>query len=207
VKKENEKRLEHQAWEAKILKERQERMEKEKLLIEEFKKVVSEAGYEYKKDAPIDDGLQLVLRNNFNENEVTVTYNIRIYGKENSRQKHWKWIEFTDVSKEKLNVAIPFTASNLYFEYTKSTISGWVLQPEVEVKNEVETKTEVKIESSDIKIAPYKNAIVVTGLGTKVIKDELKALGGSFNFHLPCGPGWIFPPFKRTAIEKLINKL
>jgi len=80
-------------------------------------------------------------------------------------------------------------------ECTKSTVSGWVLQP----------KTEVKIES-DIKIAPYKNAIVVTGLGTKLIKDELKALGGSFNFHLPCGPGWIFPPFKRASIEKLINK-
>jgi hypothetical protein len=57
---------------------------------------------------------------------------------------------------------------------------------------------------ANIQIIEYsEKAIAVIG-ETKPIKDELKALGGRFNFRLHCGAGWIFPTAKRSAIEKLI---
>ena len=57
----------------------------------------------------------------------------------------------------------------------------------------------------NIEIIDYsEKAIAVIG-DTKPIKDELKALGGRFNFRLTCGAGWIFPKTKITEVESLIK--
>lgn len=47
-------------------------------------------------------------------------------------------------------------------------------------------------------------AIAVLG-DTKIIKDQLKNLGGRFNAHLNCGAGWIFPKTKLEALKALLN--
>lgn len=40
---------------------------------------------------------------------------------------------------------------------------------------------------------------------TKEIKEQLKSLGGRFNFRLTCGAGWIFPNKARADVEKLLS--
>lgn len=40
---------------------------------------------------------------------------------------------------------------------------------------------------------------------TKAIKDELKAIGGRFNFRLSCGAGWIFSKKCLTDVQALLN--
>lgn len=47
-------------------------------------------------------------------------------------------------------------------------------------------------------------AIAVIG-NTIPIKEELKKLGGRFNFRLSCGAGWIFPKTSLAEVQKLIN--
>lgn len=37
---------------------------------------------------------------------------------------------------------------------------------------------------------------------TRPIAPTLKALGGRFNLHLSCGPGWIFPKFKEEDVRQ-----
>lgn len=60
-------------------------------------------------------------------------------------------------------------------------------------------------EKSDFQIINYsEKAIAVIG-DTKKIKNELKQLGGRFNFRLSCGAGWIFPKSKLSDIQKLIG--
>lgn len=63
---------------------------------------------------------------------------------------------------------------------------------------------ELLSEKSDIQIIDYsEKAIAVIG-DTKRIKDQLKALGGRFNFRLSCGAGWIFPKSKKEQILSII---
>lgn len=47
-------------------------------------------------------------------------------------------------------------------------------------------------------------AFAITG-DTKPVKDQLKALGGRFNFRLTCGPGWIFPKTKEQAVRDALG--
>lgn len=47
-------------------------------------------------------------------------------------------------------------------------------------------------------------AFAVVG-DTKAIKDELKAIGGRFNFRLSCGAGWIFSKKCLTDVQALLN--
>ncbi|MGG7664040.1 hypothetical protein [Dyadobacter sp. BHUBP1] len=47
-------------------------------------------------------------------------------------------------------------------------------------------------------------SIVVRG-DTKPIKDQLKALGGRFNFRLQGGAGWIFPKRQETQLRQLLS--
>jgi len=46
--------------------------------------------------------------------------------------------------------------------------------------------------------------IVITGSDTRDYQETLRAIGGIFNPHLKCGPGWIFP--KREE-EKVVESL
>lgn len=75
-------------------------------------------------------------------------------------------------------------------------------QPEIELVN-WDTIFDEQPES-DIQIVDYsEKAIAVIG-NTKRLKDELKALGGRFNFRLSCGAGWIFPKSKKAEILAII---
>ena len=47
-------------------------------------------------------------------------------------------------------------------------------------------------------------AFAVVG-DTKAIKDELKAIGGRFNFRLSCGAGWIFSKKCLADVQTLLN--
>lgn len=40
---------------------------------------------------------------------------------------------------------------------------------------------------------------------TKPIKEQLKELGGKFNFRLSCGAGWIFQKSKLEEVQKLLQ--
>lgn len=116
------------------------------------------------------------------------------------------------------------------YEYSNSQdiiIDGHILQQykyasavhvesDLPVKNEAKKQPETELfdwdellepekTTSDIQIIDYsEKAVAVIGEGTKRIKDELKALGGRFNFRLSCGAGWIFPTTKKAQILQLI---
>lgn len=63
----------------------------------------------------------------------------------------------------------------------------------------------VEVEPGKVNIIQYsEKAIAVIG-DTKPIKDTLKSLGGSFNFRLSCGAGWIFPAAKLETIKNALT--
>jgi len=63
----------------------------------------------------------------------------------------------------------------------------------------------VETEPGEISIVDYsEKAIAVIG-DTKPIKDQLKELGGRFNFRLTCGAGWVFPKSKLTDVQNLLS--
>lgn len=74
-----------------------------------------------------------------------------------------------------------------------------------EIEPEKTNFEEVKVEAGEIQIIDYsEKAIAVIG-DTRPIKDQLKQLGGKFNFRLSCGAGWIFPKSKLSEIEELFS--
>ena len=62
--------------------------------------------------------------------------------------------------------------------------------------------TPVPSVNAQLDVAPYKNAILVTG-DTKLVKDELKSIGGSWNTKLN---GWIFPSSRQDVVVDLLRK-
>jgi hypothetical protein len=105
--------------------------------------------------------------------------------------------------------SIPVNAQNIRIERTPETCGqlndfykialDTTAEPEKPVFEKVET------EPGKVNIIQYsEKAIAVIG-DTKPIKDTLKSLGGSFNFRLTCGPGWIFPASKLEAIKTALN--
>lgn len=63
-------------------------------------------------------------------------------------------------------------------------------------------------EGQTIAVMKYSDkSIVVTGEGTREIKEQLKALGGKFNFRLSCGAGWIFPATKQQQVIDLLKEI
>lgn len=78
-----------------------------------------------------------------------------------------------------------------------------VAEPATEVKETVFEKVETA--PGEVAIIDYsEKAIAVVG-DTKPIKDQLKELGGKFNFRLSCGAGWIFPKSKLSDIQNLLT--
>jgi len=70
---------------------------------------------------------------------------------------------------------------------------------------EQETKpAPVKVETGTINIIKYSDRSIAVVGDTKPIKDKLKELGGSFNFRLSCGPGWIFPMSKLETLQNTL---
>ena len=67
------------------------------------------------------------------------------------------------------------------------------------------TKENNNLNVGDIQIIDYsEKAIAIIG-NTKPIKDDLKKLGGRFNFRLSCGAGWVFPKTKQEEVKQLLN--
>jgi len=63
-------------------------------------------------------------------------------------------------------------------------------------------------EGQTIAVIKYSDkSIAVTGEGTREIKEQLKALGGKFNFRLSCGAGWIFPITKQQQVIDLLKEI
>lgn len=57
----------------------------------------------------------------------------------------------------------------------------------------------------DIAMLDYsEKAFIVRGEGTRAIKDDLRGLGGMFNFRLQGGPAWVF---SKTKLDKVMNYL
>lgn len=96
------------------------------------------------------------------------------------------------------------------YEYSDSEeiiLEGHILQTYKYVSAAWQEATEapnfeaVEVKTGTVQIIDYsEKAIAVIG-DTKPIKDKLKALGGSFNFRLTCGAGWIFPKTKLTELQ------
>jgi hypothetical protein len=57
----------------------------------------------------------------------------------------------------------------------------------------------------DFEIVDYSDKSFAVVGDTKSIKDDLKRLGGRFNFRLSCGAGWIFPKTKMDDVKALLN--
>mgnify|MGYP001375677318 CR=1 FL=1 len=67
-------------------------------------------------------------------------------------------------------------------------------------------KPEIKpINAEGVQILDYSEKAVAVIGDTKPIKDQLKALGGRFNFRLSCGPGWIFKADMKDELNKLFS--
>jgi hypothetical protein len=64
---------------------------------------------------------------------------------------------------------------------------------------------EMETASSNLIIQEYSEKAIVLRGDTKPIKDQLKELGGSFNFKLKGGPGWIFSKKREAEIKKIFN--
>jgi len=63
-------------------------------------------------------------------------------------------------------------------------------------------------EGQTIAVIKYSDkSIAVIGEGTREIKEQLKALGGKFNFRLSCGAGWIFPITNQQQVIDLLKEI
>lgn len=71
------------------------------------------------------------------------------------------------------------------------------------VKNEAVTDDE-----NIIKMIDYsEKCIVLTGKGTKKIKEKIKEIGGKPNPNLSCGFGWVFSKKRLPQIQNLLSSL
>lgn len=58
---------------------------------------------------------------------------------------------------------------------------------------------------TNLKLVDYSDkAFAIIG-ETKPIKEQLRQLGGKFNYYLSCGAGWIFPKTKAYTVRKALN--
>lgn len=63
----------------------------------------------------------------------------------------------------------------------------------------------VDVTSGEVQIIDYSEKSFAVIGETKPIKDQLKELGGKFNFRLSCGAGWIFPKTKLEEVQNLFT--
>ena len=74
-----------------------------------------------------------------------------------------------------------------------------------ESKPEKKEKESVNIAGLEIQIIAYsEKAIAVIG-DTKPIAGKLQEIGGRFNSHLSCGPGWIFSKKREKTVRDLLS--
>ena len=69
----------------------------------------------------------------------------------------------------------------------------------------VNQEAKVNTKAENVEIFDYsEKAFAVIG-NTKPIKDDLKKLGGKFNFRLKCGAGWIFSKKQLQDVKTFLN--
>jgi hypothetical protein len=64
---------------------------------------------------------------------------------------------------------------------------------------------EIEVKAGEVSIVDYSEKSIAVIGDTKPIKDQLKELGGKFNFRLSCGAGWIFQKSKLEEVQKLLQ--
>lgn len=89
--------------------------------------------------------------------------------------------------------------------YVDLQIGSWdkpfvYIEPKAQ-EAKTETAEPVTVPTGKIQIIQYSEKSIAVIGDTKPIKDKLKELGGSFNFRLTCGAGWIFPMSKINALQ------
>ena len=102
------------------------------------------------------------------------------------------------------DIEIPVGATNFRLEIVND---GWRDEDRVKLLFDAPQKKEVakKPENDSIQIIDYSpKSFAVIG-DTKPLKDVLKELGGSFNFRLTCGAGWIFSNSKKEAVVSALG--
>lgn len=68
-----------------------------------------------------------------------------------------------------------------------------------------ETAQALEVAPGSVQIVDYsEKAFAVIG-DTKTIKENLKTLGGRFNYNLSCGPGWIFSKKSLAAVTEFLS--
>lgn len=95
---------------------------------------------------------------------------------------------------------IDYFDTNFYqhFEVGKWDMPYKVVFKEKKIKESTASICDIKI----IEYSPKSFAVIGE---TKPLKDTLKELGGSFNFRLTCGAGWIFPNTKKEAVISALS--
>jgi hypothetical protein len=89
-------------------------------------------------------------------------------------------------------------------EFYKMTFETPEIQPQAEAK-EIPTFEKVEVKAGEVQIIDYSDKSIAVIGDTKPIKDQLKELGGKFNFRLSCGAGWIFQKSKLLEVQKLLS--
>lgn len=62
-----------------------------------------------------------------------------------------------------------------------------------------------ELKEGQIKAIEYSDKSIAIIGDTRQFKDELKKLGGKFNFRLSCGAGWIFPKTKANELKSFFE--
>lgn len=108
------------------------------------------------------------------------------------------------VNKRKYGID-PQTEEGKNFIYGAVADGLFFANTEEQTEQESPNFEAVEVPAGQIQIIDYsEKAIAVIG-ETKPIKDQLKALGGRFNFRLSCGAGWIFPKTKLEELEAFLS--
>jgi hypothetical protein len=185
-----------------------ERKDIEAPIRESAKKILNDAGYTFQKNIKVYDGL-LILGIIVDAGKFYFT--ATKYQKKGA-QKYFRYANHHRT--ESLIFDFPEYAfcntnrSGLCSGYIK--VEAAKAEPPVKVETKVATpivKKEVATISSEVrvKIVDYSEKSFAVIGNTKAISETLKQLGGSFNFRLSCGAGWIFSKTKLETVKAKLN--
>lgn len=104
------------------------------------------------------------------------------------------------------NTALPIGAVIIWMKHIDG-VSSWLAEDFRTLDYTVDTKKETmgNIELNGVTIVDYSEKAIAVTWDTRAIKEELKWLGGRWNFKLSCGAGRIFPKTKREQVEALLK--
>lgn len=88
--------------------------------------------------------------------------------------------------------------------YINIQVGKWD-KPYQQITSKFQEPKKIEIKEGKIKLIDYSEKSIAIIGETKEIKNTLSKLGGRFNYHLSCGPGWIFPKTKLDKIKSTLN--